>query len=175
MSTPLTDVADILRSALTLLTEDPEESDPDPSCPILEPDVCRVALYLGGEVPYDSCDGGCSGSANGMLWAKIISVTPTQGNTDQGSCASYIWTAEIGVVRCVAGLGNDGQPPTAAQVEADALQQAADADAIFTALRCCPTRPDELRDVSLTRWDPVGQSPCAGGTWTVRGALNVCC
>lgn len=173
MSGPLEEVADILRSALALLTEDPEESELD--CAPLTPEVCRSALYLGGEVPYDSCDGACGSGKNGMVWAKVVSITPTAGDSDQGKCASYIWTAEIGVVRCVAGLGEDGQPPSAARVESDALQQVADADAIFTALRCCPTRTDALRDVALTRWDPVGQSPCAGGAWTVRGALNVCC
>lgn len=171
MTGPVTAVADLLRSALDLLTDQGATGN---CCP-LSPQVCRAAVYLGGEVPYDSCDDGCSGKKNGMLWAKLISITPTQGNTDQGACASYIWTAEIGIVRCVAGLGEDGSPPSPARVEADALQQTADADTIFTTLRCCEARSEELKDVSLVRWDPVGQSPCAGGTWTVRGALNVCC
>lgn len=170
MTGPLTRVVVVLQTALDALTCQ------DADCCSITPDVCRTAVYLGGEVPWDTCDSGCSGKRNGMLWAKIVSIDPTAGGTDTGSCASYTWTAEIGVVRCITGLNQDGSPPSAAAVAKDARQQVADADAIYAALRCCPTRPDALQDVSLTRWAPVGpQGNCAGGAWSVRGSLDVCC
>lgn len=174
MASPLVTVLGILTDVLDLLT-DSEGSEDTPDC-ALTVLPCRTAVYLGGEVPWDECgDGGCSGK-DGMLWAKLISVDPTAGGSDQGNCPSYIWTAEIGIVRCIATLGEGSAPPSASVIEADAIRQAADADAIYTALRCCDARSEALREVALSRWNPLGpQGACAGGAWTVRGAFSVCC
>lgn len=165
-ATPVEYVLDRLRDALDLLAEG--------DCAV-SPATCRTAVYFGGEVPWDECGTGCAGGKNGMLWAKLVSITP-RGSNRGGKCAEYAWTAEFGIVRCVAGMGKDGSPPKPAAVEADAYQQARDADAIFNGLVCCPSPDSPLRDVSLTSWSPLGPNGnCAGGAWLAEGALSVCC
>lgn len=168
MGAPVSNVLEILRDALDLLTN-------VEACAI-EPAPCRVAVYpSGGAVPWDTCESGCNGeSSDGQLWAAFTSVV---SNNQPGPCRSYTWTAEIGVVRCEKAKPNDsGQMPSTALVEADAQQQAADADAIFNALTCCVDRPETLRDVELLTWAPRGPSGgCVGGIWTVRGVLDICC
>jgi hypothetical protein len=165
---PLGQVATILKDALDLLT------GPSSEC-CISPAPCRTALYLGGEVPWDECGSGCGNGKSGMLWAKLISVDP-QGPAQGGNCDTWQWTAEFGIVRCIATVSNNGNPPSATAIQVDADQQIADADAIFTALNCCASRPETLQDVTVLRWQPLGPTgACAGGTWTVKGTLNVCC
>lgn len=161
MSTPLAHVAKILDAAL------------DAIC--LSPETCRTGRYLGGEVPWDECgDGGCS-NKDGMLWAKLIGVNPVSGQSTSTKCADYLWTAEVGVVRCIAGVTTNGVPGMGL-IEADANRQVTDADAIFTALTCGLAPDSLLADVELTSWSPLGPSGgCAGGAWTMRGRLSVCC
>lgn len=170
MTGPLGKVLGLLETTLGVLV------DPVVPCCPLDP-VCRTAVYPAGvSVPWDSCgEGGC-GDRDGMLWAQLTALDPVQGGSDSGNCPAYMWTATVGIVRCVSVLGEDGQPPTAAQVAADADRQITDADAIWHALRCCPTRPEALADVSLSSWRPLGPlGGCAGGTWTMRGRFDACC
>lgn len=165
MSGPLERVTEVLSLILTTLTEGDCALDLLP---------CRTALYLGGEVPWDNCETGRG--TNGQLWANLINITPTAGGSDAGACPSYNWSAELGIVRCIASLSDDGSFPAVSAIEADSTRQAQDADAIFNALRCCPTRPEALRDVALSSWVPLGPNgKCAGGAWTARGSLDVCC
>lgn len=174
MSTPVGHVLEVLQSALDLLTVVPEP--PAENLCLIDPLPCRTAIYLGGEVPWDSCNGTGCGDRDGMLWAKMIGINPVSGGSDSSNCPDYTWTAEIGVVRCVASLDDSGNIPTPDQVAADAQQQADDADAIFTALRCCAPADSPLREVALTSWSPLGPTGgCAGGAWTVRGRLSACC
>lgn len=173
MGSPVSAVLSTLRDALELLAGGDETS----TCRIV-PEPCRVALYPSGNVPWDNCESGCNGaSSDGQLWAAFIGVSAVGGEPGNGPCRRFTFTAEIGVVRCEkAKLGDDGQMPASALVEADSDQQAADADAISNALVCCDTRPESLRDLELVSWAPRGPSGgCVGGVWTVRGVLDVCC
>lgn len=111
-----------------------------------------------------------------MLYAKLVSIDPVSGSQGAGRCQEYRWTAEVGILRCISGLDESGNPPKPAAIEKDARQQAKDADSIFDALMCCPTRPESLQEVTLTRWSPLGpQGKCAGGAWLMTGDLSVCC
>lgn len=169
MSKPVASVLKIMSDALDTLGQDSD-------CCALNPEVCRTAVYLGGEVPWDSCDSGCAGGKNGMLWAQLVRIDPVTGDPGAGNCASFAWTIEFGIVRCVAGPDQSGNPPSETAVAADAAQQIADADAIFAALSCCASRSDALRDATVSSWTPLGpDGGCAGGTWSMRGRLNVCC
>lgn len=161
----ITTVLDTLQSVLDLLTDEVS------GCPI-QPLPCRVATYPGPEVPWDSCEVNAAGD-NGQLWANLLPTFSIQG---EGSCQVITFQAEIGIVRCAATLDDDGNPPTVQQVALDAAQQAEDADAIYRAVMCCPSRSEAVRSMILSAWRPVGPSGgCAGGIWTVRGVLNVCC
>lgn len=164
--TPVSAIVTLLHTALDLVQ--------DNSCGSLAP-VCRCAVYLGGEVPMDSCETSCGNGRNGMLWANLVGVNQIPQAGD-GPCQAWTWTAQIGVYRCVAVLGADGSIPSKDAIEADSTQQAADADAIYAALVCCVYRPETLRDVTLSSWAPVSpQGGCAGGSWTVTGRLEDCC
>lgn len=161
----ITRVLGTLREVLDLLTDEVT------GCPV-DPLPCRVAVYPGQEVPWDSCEVNAAGD-NGQLWA---SLNPTFSIVNEGSCQTITFQAEIGIVRCVATVTDDGQPPSVSEVEMDAAQQGLDADAIYQALMCCAGRSDDIRSMILSAWRPVGPSGgCAGGIWTVRGVLNVCC
>lgn len=161
----ITDALEALDEVLHLLTE------PVSGC-VIEPPPCRVALYPGAEVPWDVCEVNAHGD-NGQLWANLIG-TPVI--TNEGPCATVQWAGEIGIVRCAAGLTDDGSPPHVVDVTDDALRQAQDADAIWRALACCESRSERVRSMVLTSWRPVGpQGGCVGGIWTVRGAFSVCC
>jgi hypothetical protein len=165
----ITHALEALDEVLHLLT------DPVSGCAI-EPPPCRVSLYPGIEVAWDTCEVNAAGD-NGQLWANLLG-TPTI--TDEGPCQTVQWAGEIGIVRCAAGPreSSSGEyiPPSVEAVTADALRQAQDADAIWRALACCESRSERVRGMVLTSWRPVGpQGGCVGGIWTVRGAFSVCC
>lgn len=164
---------ELLSDILDLLTAD----ESDGGCPL--PCFCRVAVYPGLEVPWDSCTtGGSCGECDGQLYAAIQSVTRVAGN-GVGACQSYQFTALVGAVRCAAKLKDDDiNPfPSVEAVQNDAIRQAVDADGIRYAIECCPTRPQRLRDagIVLDSWAPLGPQDCVGGAWTIRGRFDVCC
>lgn len=166
-------VVELLSDILDLLTS--EESDG--GCPL--PCFCRVAVYPGLEVPWDSCStGGSCGECDGQLYAAIQSVVRVAGD-GVGACQAYQFTAIVGAVRCAAKMKDDDLNPfpSVEAVQNDAIRQAVDADGIRYAIECCPTRPRRLKDagIVLERWDPLGPQDCVGGAWTIRGRFDVCC
>lgn len=154
-----------------------ELADPErvTDCP-LSPEPCRVAVYPGGEVAWDSCETlGCGSGKNGQLW---VAAQPAIVTEQGGGCRRIQWTAEIGIVRCASGVvRDDGSPPRVADVEADAAQQAADSAAIMRAVTTrWPGKPECLEGVGLVAWQPLGPNGgCVGGSWTIRGVLDECC
>lgn len=154
-------VLDLLRSLLGLLSSG--------DCAVV-PDPCRVAVYPGPEVPWETFTVECGGGRDGQLYAALQSVTV---QSSAGGCRSIVFTAVVGIMRCAATLTDSGDAPSTVRVEADADQQAADADAIMRALTCCPDRPE---GVELVSWTPIGPSgAAAGGEWTVQGVIQECC
>ena len=169
----LTHVIELLSDILELLTDDESEAN----CAL--PCFCRVALYPGLEVPWDSCStGGACAECDGQLYAAIQGVTRVQGN-GVGSCQAYQFTALVGAVRCAAKMTDDDRKPfpSVDAVQQDAIRQARDADGIRYAIECCPTRPQRLKDagIVLDSWAPLGPQDCVGGAWTIRGRVDVCC
>jgi hypothetical protein len=167
--TPVARVLALLGKALDVLTDEGADC-------ALDVQPCRTAIYLGGEVPWDTCeDNACGAVRNGQLWAQLVGINPTAGGSDASNCPSYNWTGSIGIVRSIATLTASG-PPSVDRIAKDAARQACDADAIFRAITCCPDAESPLREVTLSAWSPLGPSgACAGGAWTVRGRLDVCC
>lgn len=169
----LTYTIELLSDILDLLTSDESEG----GCPL--PCFCRVAVYAGLEVPWDSCTtGGACGECDGQLYAAVQSVVPVQGD-GAGACRAFNFTAIVGAVRCAAKLKDDDLNPfpSVEAVQNDAIRQARDADGIFYALTCCPTRPQRLKDagIVLESWAPLGPQDCVGGAWTITGRFDVCC
>lgn len=146
---------------------------PESGC-ALEPQPCRKGVYPAGEVPMEACGSDCAG-AEGMLWVNLQSTaSPNAAVNDR--CQRLILSGQIGVTRCSAPMGRDGLPDVGA-IEANAVQQALDADAIANAVACCPELDDADRMIlSLSSWTPVdNQGACYGGYWTVTGTYDLCC
>lgn len=164
-----------LLARLRLLLDHLAELDQtDRECPLI-PAPCRVALYPGGEAPWDTCESlPCDTGRAGQLW---VAAQPATVQEQGGGCRRIIWTAQVGIVRCVAGPRNDGSPPSVMDVESDALQQAADSAAIKAAVTDQElTESWGLPAVELVSWSPLGPTGgCAGGAWTIRGVLDECC
>lgn len=168
-------VLELLSDILELLTDDESEQN----CAL--PCFCRVAVYPGLEVPWDSCSTACGSGCDGQLWGAIQGITRVPGgsNAGNGGCQSYTFTAQVGAVRCAAKMRDDDTnpfPPVEA-VQNDAIRQAIDADGIRWAITCCPNRPQRLRDagIVLESWAPLGPQDCVGGAWTITGRVDVCC
>jgi hypothetical protein len=169
----LTYTIELLSDILELLTTEESEG----GCAL--PCFCRVAVYPGLEVPWDSCTtGGSCGECDGQLYAAIQSVERVPGD-GVGACKTYNFNAIVGAVRCAAKLKDDDLDPfpSVEAVQNDAIRQARDADGIRYAIECCPTRPQRLKDagIVLERWDALGPQDCVGGAWTIRGRFDVCC
>lgn len=168
-------VLEILSDVLELLTTD----ESDGGCPL--PCFCRVAVYPGIDVPWDSCSTSCGDGCDGQLWGAIQSLTRAPGSTDAGNggCQAWRFTAQVGAVRCAAKMNDDDTNPfpSVDAVQQDAIRQAIDADGIRYALTCCPTRPQRMKDagIVLESWVPLGPNDCVGGAWTISGRLDVCC
>lgn len=166
----LSNVLDRLNLILDLLVD----PDTEERCR-LSPEPCRMSAYPGAEIAWDVCE--TCGTRNGQLAAAVQGM---QVSSPGPGCSRILWTAQIGVTRCAASVGNDGSPPPVDAVSADADQQAADADAIASLILCCMREDPALVDVAdrveLVSWQPLGPSGgCVGGAWTVRGVLDVCC
>ena len=166
---------ELLSDILELLTDDESEAN----CAL--PCFCRVAVYPGLEVPWDSCTtGGSCGECDGQLYAAVQGVTRVpSSDAGSGACQVYNFTALVGAVRCAAKMTDDDLNPfpSVEAVQNDEIRQAIDADGIRYAIQCCPTRPRRLKDagIVLDSWAPLGPQDCVGGAWTIRGRFDVCC
>lgn len=145
--------------------------DGSDNCVPLDPPPCRAGVYPGQEVPWDFCGGQCGGN-DGQLFANLSGMDVRQ----EGPCQRITFTAEVGILRCAAPMADDGTPPSAAAISADADQQAQDADAIWNAISCCTDRSEDLRGIVLVSWRALGPTGgCVGGAWIVRGVIDTCC
>jgi hypothetical protein len=165
VTAPAAQVLGVLEEILDLLTDETS------GCRLTK-DVCRVVLAPGGEIAWDTCGESTCAGKDGQLWALPLSMTVT----DEGPCERITFDAEIGIIRCAAPPGADGEPPSEEAVLADAELQAADADSIRYVIDCCEGRSERLRGIVLTSWRALGPTGgCVGGQWNVRGVLDTCC
>lgn len=174
---PVVEVLGLLSDLLEIMTHDESVLDsPGADC-VLDP-FCRVAVYPGPEVPFDSCEvDDCTDGSDGQLYAAIQGIAPHPTNTGTVGCEAWVWTAQVGAVRCMAKPTDEAQFPTVDQVQADAARQAVDADAIFRAIKCCAPQIQRLKDAAIvvTTWTPIVGGGCGGGFWTITGRFDVCC
>lgn len=169
--TALVGVVEILSDILDLLTTDESEG----GCP-LEP-YCRVAVYPGLEVAWDTCEESACSEGDGQLWAAIQSIDPLSGNTGTG-CDAWNWTAQIGSIRCAAKPSDNLTMPSVEAIQDDAVRQAIDADGILKGIKCCPERSERIKAAAIVirNWLPLGpDGGCVGGVWTISGRFDVCC
>jgi len=143
----------------------------------LEP-VCRASVVPAGLVAWDACERTSDGR-DGQLWAAVQTLIPANPTGGAAGCWRGIWQAELGVVRCVSTVDDQGRPPPAAWLAEDAWTQARDADALARLVLCCQDRWDpqqQTSGVELVGWDPLGpDGGCVGGRWIIRGEYDECC
>jgi hypothetical protein len=108
----------------------------------------------------------------GMAWVRVSrryrSTRFPVPESEPGACAAQLAVeCELGVYRCVATLGDHGEPPSPVEVTADAL--AADADACALADAVGRLRWTHVRGA----WSPIGPSGgCGGGAQMVVVAVG---
>lgn len=119
----------------------------------------RMVLMPGSQIVWDDC-------CNGQLWVRVVGVEPIR---DAGCLYAFRATIGVGVVRCAAVLDDQGRPPSAADVTADAVRQNLDLQIIGDTLAC----HDDVD--ALTRWAPAGpQGGCTAGEWQATVLYGVC-
>lgn len=134
--------------------------------------VGRTLLVPGDNVPDDWCD------CDGQLYVRVITQVP---NGQQPNCPPISITATlgVGVIRCAAVLDDNGNPPPAATLTAEALAMTQDAATIYGALVCCSPSLVQARLINrvptIGTWNPQGPlGGCARGEWTLGVNLDVC-
>lgn len=140
------------------------------------PPLCFCGVLPGQLVSLDYCQGDCTGGCSGQGWTRMTTVTQAgyEGgpntafrHADQiDHCAVLLDTViEMGIVRCFASAGDEGEPPTpSAYLEAVSLQMA-DMAAMQRAITCC-LREATTRRVTLGPYTPIGpEGMCIGGLW----------
>ena len=133
------------------------------------PKTCFCGILPGAEVAWDYT-GTCDDEGNcGMAWVRLIAAYPSsvigQPSEQPGNCSSLIgMDVEIGILRCVSMPEDDGTPPPAVDLQADAALQIADAMALRKAATCCAPE----KDFVLGAYVPIGPAGgLAGGMWTM--------
>jgi hypothetical protein len=140
--------------------------------------TCFCGVYPGQQTSADWCTctktirgtpGGC-----GMAWVRLVSVYPYDQFPTQAqrpTCATPLAAViELGVFRCIPGLGPKGEAPDAA-AQADAvLTQTSDLAAMLKAMTCCEALTE--RTYVLGRYTPASGGNCGGGSFQVTVALQ---
>lgn len=125
--------------------------------------TCWCGVYPGAEVAWDYC-GECDGGRCGMGWVRLRAAFPYDvfptGIIDFRCKKPVAWSVEVGALRCLP-TTPDGMLPSPAQMTEAAIDQAADARALHTAISCCGL------DVAVESYLPLGPlGGCVGGVWS---------
>lgn len=98
--------------------------------------VCRASLIPGSQAVADMCCG-CD-DADGQLWVLVRSIAAEPVAPGMSSCGySFSAELEVGVFRCSIALTEDGDPPTAQELDDEATGMLLDAALIRQAVMCC--------------------------------------
>jgi hypothetical protein len=131
------------------------------------PGVCFCGLVPGALVAFDYM-GDC-GAQCGMAWVRIANAYPSQiigaPSVVPGNCANALGLdVEVGIVRCIPGLDEDGTPPGEDALLASTLWQMEDANTMRRAIMCC----EGSRGFLLGPYAPIGpDGGLVGGSWLV--------
>lgn len=128
-----------------------------------------------GPPPADWCcrhTGPDGTDGEGMAWVRLVRRYPSTRfpapDTTPARCgASWAVDVELGVYRCAHTLDDQGNPPTAAEMTADALMVNDDAHSLLRA--ACRVRWPYV----IGAWTPLGPSGgCVGGAQLLAVALS---
>lgn len=130
--------------------------------------VCRASLVPGGQAVADQCcaceDDGVDGE--GQLWVLVKGITAEPVAPGMANCGfSFSAELEVGVFRCSIALQENGEPPTAQELQDEAEGMMLDAAIIRQAVVCCFPGAANLdpMDWMLGSAAPLGpEGTCAG-------------
>lgn len=133
---------------------------------------CFCGLWPGNNVSWDYC-GECSRGKCGMVYLNHLSTFPSESfpnvGVDSKCTVPLVHELELGVVRCMPTMDNDGDLPDPADITSAALGLFMDQEALYSAIKCCDT---VFRDLSVSRWSSIGpQGGCVGGSWAFTVGL----
>lgn len=131
--------------------------------------TCWCGLYPGALASWEYC-GECSGEVCGMGWVRFAGAFPYDvfpvPSIDERCAKPVAWMIEVGAMRCMP-QPSDGSLPSPAEMSEVALGQMLDAQALYTAMKCCDTV-----EVAVAEYVPLGpEGGCVGGSW--RGFVMV--
>lgn len=123
-----------------------------------------------GEVVWDECNCGML-AVNWRVVSRSNSFPASSAETSQTSCSTPYTTVQVGVtmLRCTAGMDENGEAPSCAALEDDAFVLSADMVAIRSVLGCC--LQDLYRNGSLADW-ALGQTVALGPQGGCDGSLT---
>jgi hypothetical protein len=126
---------------------------------------CTCGVVPGEVVAPDMCDeSGC-----GTAWVRLSASYPANGvgvpNETLRNCGSGIgYEVELGVIRCVQIMEDDGSGPDAATLQAAVELQLADMKAMYMAINCCSGSKAWI----VGSYTPIGpEGGAVGGILTV--------
>lgn len=136
-----------------------------------------LAHLTPGSFPaWDNC---CE--SGGQLYVRMPTVQPS-GNPfptmfTQPRCAPPLLAVQygVGVIRCTPTLDDSGEPPTAEELTASALELWRDAHVLQEAILCCLKDAPGVQTYVMGAWNAQGaEGGCAGGEWTINVGLPSC-
>jgi hypothetical protein len=136
--------------------------------------VNLVSLAPGGTVSWDDCCG--DGAPGGQLWVRVVSIIPQPAASQPCDITDLQCRVAVGVVRCMHGLKEGGEAPTAGEMDGDTLAMTGDADTVLRAIRTWGgTQFTNLKSLRVESGLPLGpQGYCGGWEWTLVFRLLMC-
>lgn len=155
-------VPDTLKALAECCCKALEEEGSGPLC------WCGHMVAADGAVSWDMCGDECLPNVCGLGYVALNRVFPYRTfpvNAEFGICDGFFgMELVVGALRCAPVLGQDGEPPTPAEVAGAASKTALDMFALLRAIKCC----DLYGDLAVVEWNALGPAGgCQGGEWTI--------
>lgn len=130
---------------------------------------CWCGPWHGDTVAWDYCDA-CDSEACGMAYVRLVSTfafeTFPVAIVDVGCQKPLGYTIEVGSLRCMPTMMDDGSLPPPNEVADSALGVLLDHDAMLYALTCCAPEGFRGWTVAIESYQALGpQGNCGGGAW----------
>lgn len=133
--------------------------------------TCACGIIAGDRPSWDYC-GECGRGLCGMAYIQpgrsfAYSTFPLEDDELSACNRPLAYELQVGVIRCIPVMDNDGEPPDMNDVTDASLGFVADQHALRTAIECCDS-PYLTKLMVLGGWTPIGPTGnCVGGFWTM--------
>lgn len=122
---------------------------------------CKSFLSPSPNPVWDDCCA-CGRGREGQLWVSTLGAEPILPFRGAPCGRQFRVTFQVGLTRCAHSMGENGEVPTAAQINEDATKMFRDRKALFAALDCCVV---DTLDLDMTQYTigPWEVEPQQGG------------